>query len=286
MLDLAIIGAGPAALSAALYAARSGLKVTVFERASVGGELNLIFQLSNYPGFSGSGQDLAQTLRDQAVAAGAKVEYGECSRVVIVEPTKDTPRHFQLTLDETSVSARSVLVATGSEPRQLDFTLDVPVSYCALCDLGLVRGEEVAVIGGGNSAAQEALLLAPEVKSLTLMTHSALKADHCLREKLQSCPNCQIREHFEADPATLNRYDRVFVFIGKCPATRFLEALEPRVLAADGAIVTAANGYETAIPGLFAAGDVRQGSIHQVITAAGEGAAAAIEISKKIAQSS
>ncbi len=277
MIDLAIIGAGPAALSAALYAARAGLDVTVYERALVGGELSQIAEISNYPGFVGAGRDLAKTFQDQVVAAGARVAYGECSEIVAVR----TEQCFELKIDDETVRARRVLVATGSEPRKLDFELSVPVSYCALCDLGLVRGEEVAVIGGGNSAAQEALLLAPKVKSLTLMTHSALKADHCLRERLSASPGLEILENFEPSPEALSRFDRVFVFIGKRPATSFLESLEPSVLDDAGYVVTRKGGYETEIPGLYAAGDVRQGSVHQVITAASEGAAAAIEISEK-----
>lgn len=270
MLDLAIIGGGPAALSAALYAARGGLRITAFERGEIGGDLTKIAEITNYPGFVGTGRELAKQLRQQAEAAGAKTEYGECSAV------RPTEGGFRLTIDGEEVQAKKVLVATGSEPRTLDFALQVPVSYCALCDVDLARGEKVAVVGGGNSAVQEALTLAPLVAELTLVSHSKLKADQCLREKLMSQKNVEIKEGLEPTAGYLNGFDRVFVFIGRRPATQFLANL-PEVLDAEG-YIKVVKGHETAVPGLYAAGDVRANTVHQVITAAADGAAAAIEV--------
>ena len=116
MLDLAIIGGGPAALSAAIYAGRAGLKTTVFERASIGGELDQIHHISNYPGFEGSGQELAKILRRQVEQSGAKLSYGECTAITEVTSAEEDPE-FQLTIDDETIKARAVLLATGSEPR-------------------------------------------------------------------------------------------------------------------------------------------------------------------------
>lgn len=276
MLDLAIIGGGPAAISAALYGARAGLKTEVFERGEIGGDLSKIAHLANYPGFVGEGRVLAAQLRDQAEQAGAEVRYGECSEL---KPSADG---IELVIDGKIVKARAVIITTGSEPKTLDFASDLrpPVSYCALCDSDFVKDENIVIVGGGNSAVQEALLLAPLAKSLTLVSHSSLKADHCLQEKLRAFKNCEIREGVEPTPGLLNDFDRIFVFIGRRPATRFLESLQKDGLLDEAGYLLTDENHMTVLPGVFAAGDVRSGSIHQVITAAGDGAAAAIDVNK------
>ena len=313
VLDLAIIGSGPAALSAALYAARAGLRVSVFERANIGGALCEIAQISNYPGFTGPGRDLAAAMRRQAESAGATITYGECTAIRLLEssansatPASDgasahTPARFELTIEDEPVRTRAVLLATGSEPRPLPFALSTPVSYCALCDADLAKGQDIAVVGGGNSAVQESLGLAPLVKSLTLITHSALKAEPHLIAQLRALPNVTIREHLEPTPDLLNTFARVFVFIGKRPATTCLADLAastPDFYDAAGYVCTVSApvdpslapasaapsilSHQTAIPGLYVAGDLRSGALRQVVTAAGDGAAAAVEISQSL----
>ena len=307
VLDLAIIGSGPAALSAALYAARAGLRVSVFERANIGGALCEIAQISNYPGFTGPGRDLAATMRRQAETAGVTIAYGECTAIRPLEPSANSansaapasdttaaqpaaPARFELTIDGEPVRARTVLLATGSEPRPLPFTLATPVSYCALCDADLAKGQDIAVVGGGNSAVQESLGLAPLVKSLTLITHSALKAEPHLITQLCALPNVTIREHLEPTPDLLNTFARVFVFIGKRPATTCvadLAASTPDFYDAAG-YVRGGHGsaHQTAIPGLYVAGDLRSDALRQVVTATGDGAAAAGEISQSLRSAS
>lgn len=295
VLDLAIIGSGPAALSAALYAARAGLRVSVFERANIGGALCEIAQISNYPGFTGPGRDLAAAMRRQAESAGATIVYGECTAIRSLAPSANfaastnpasdaAPARFELTIDGEPVRARTVLLATGSEPRLLPFALAVPVSYCALCDADLAKGQDIAVVGGGNSAVQESLGLAPLVKSLTLITHSALKAEPHLITQLRALPNVTIREHLEPTPDLFNTFARVFVFIGKRPATACvadLAASTPDFYDTAG-YVRGGHGsaHQTAIPGLYVAGDLRSDALRQVVTAAADGAAAAVEISQ------
>lgn len=286
-LDLAIIGGGPAALSAALYAARAGVKTKVFERAGIGGALAEISNLSNYPGFAGLGPDLAEQMRDQAVQAGAEIVYGDCQRLWRYID------HFELTIDDAPVLAKRVLVATGSTPKKLDFTPRPPVSYCALCDGDLTKGKHVAVVGGANSAVQESLYLAGLVKDLTIITHSHLKADPYLLQRLDEARkthNIKVLENTDPTPELLDDFDYIFVFIGKRPATEFLYPLadsllsDPPLLDPAGYIITVPDPlsaqftHATVIPGLYAAGDVRSGSLKQVVSAAADGAAAAVEI--------
>lgn len=324
MLDLAIIGSGPAALTAALYAARGGLSVKVFERGNFGGTLPEIAVISNYPGFDGEGSKLAAFMHSQAEQAGAVIAYGECTALAyypagttaspgarteeMSSRADHTPHassteqsYFELTVDAEPVQARAVLAASGSEPLRLPFEVSVPVSYCAICDGPLARGQHVAVIGGANSAAGEALYLSGLAADVTLITHSRLKADQAFQQRLFATPNIKIRENIEPDAALLNQFDHIFVYIGKRPATAYLQELNRSypLLDQQGYVLTGSQGtgggsapassqtattfegglsLQTAIPGLFAAGDVRSGAVRQVVTAAGEGAVAALAI--------
>lgn len=296
MLDAAVIGGGPAALAAALYLARAGRTVRAFERGEIGGELSRIDNIENYPGYSGPGKDLAAKMRSQAVAAGAEVVYGECTRI-----ERGPDQYFSLIIDgEETFKARSVLVATGSEPRKLHFPLNKPVSYCALCDGALTKGKKVAVVGGGNSALQGALYLGPIADAVTLITHSKIKADPYLDRKIRALPNITIIEDLEPTAELLNQFDYIFVFIGTKPATSWLKSLtteeidqqetqssqpeapwEYQLFDNAGYILTGdkqRSQHATVIPGLYAAGDVRAGATKQVATAVGDGVDAAIEI--------
>lgn len=278
-IDVAILGAGPAGLSAGIYLARANYKCTVFSSGAVGGALQEISKISNYPGFVGAGPELAKAMTEQAKAAGASIEYGKCSEVRI-DGVDGSARGFVLTIDDHEIFARAVLVASGSEPKTLDFEPHKPVSYCALCDGDLTKGKNIAVIGGGNSAVQEALYLAKLAKKVTIISHSNLKAEEYLREKADKVENIEIREGVEPAVELLDQFDQIFVYIGKRPASRYLEGINGQILDEQGYVLTG-NGqraHETAQSGLFAAGDVRAGLIHQVVTAAGDGATAAIEI--------
>lgn len=312
MFDLAIIGAGPAALTAALYAARFGLSVQVLEKGAYGGTLAQISDLHNYPGFQGAGATLAQQMQQQVAAyPNVKLRYAECtalqvapasaisasSDATLVDSSAAPHSVFELTLDgEELLFSRAVLVASGASPRHLDFELDVPVSYCAICDGELARDRRVAVVGGANAAVQESIFLAPLARTIDLFTHSRLKADQALQAELRKFTNVTVHEQVEPTPNLLNQFDYVFVFIGQIPTTDFLRSLPkfPQLVDASGRLLTSGVAaqstnsadasfrlpHQTSIPGLFAAGDVRSGAVRQVITAAGDGAAAAIEIAQ------
>lgn len=320
VLDVAIVGAGPAGLSASLYLARAGLKCAAFSSGPFGGTLVEIGQLANYPGFEGRGQLLADTMKKQAQEAGARIAYGECTEVRRVESAtsgaigkeskservkyagarNDDPKaphqkpsevngltheseelaNFVLMIDGSPVYARTVLIASGSEPKTLNFTPSKPVSYCALCDGDLAKEKNVVVVGGADSAVQEAMYLAGLAKNVTIITHSALKAQDCLQKRVESIENIEIIENLEPTAEILDKFDWVFVYIGKKPATGCLTGFSEPILSEWGYVITGAgeNLHETAIPGIFAAGDVRANTVNQVVTAAGDGVAAAIEI--------
>lgn len=283
--DFVIIGSGPAAMSAAIYAARDKKAPLVLERDNMGGLAATISKIENYPGFIGTGAELMQTMRSQAESFGAKFGYGEITKLA----QSDAGIDLEIDGDE-HLLARAVLVAAGTERVRLGIPgEDLPgVSYCATCDGPLIRGQNVLVIGGGNSAVQEAFYLLKFCDKVTLLVRSRLRCDDTLRERLEHEPRISVE--LGAIPTKIEQADQelsvisedgrtfsahnIFIFIGQRPATAFLPA---EVLAEDDSVVTDKN-YMTKIPGLFAAGDCRYESVHQVVTATGEGAAAAVAI--------
>lgn len=283
--DFVIIGSGPAAMSAAIYAARDKKAPLVLERDNMGGLAATISKIENYPGFIGTGAELMQTMRSQAESFGAKFDYGEITKLT----RSDAGIDLEIDGDE-HLLARAVLVATGTERVRLGIPgEDLPgVSYCATCDGPLIRGQNVLVIGGGNSAVQEAFYLLKFCDKATLLVRSRLRCDDTLRERLEHEPRISVElgvvptkiEQADQELSVISEDGRtfsahnIFIFIGQRPATAFLPA---EVLAEDNSVVTDKN-YMTKIPGLFAAGDCRYESVHQVVTATGEGAAAAVAI--------
>lgn len=307
ILDVAIIGSGPAALSAAIYVARAGLNVKVFEKQQIGGTLNQIAKIENYPGFIGGGSSLASNMKDQATAAGAKIEYGTCEEIgFAVAPTAEWPQcpkadvpfkghisdevlygkyPFYLLIDGERMIAKTVIIATGSEPRPLSIATKTPVSYCAICDGTLYKDKKIAVVGGGNSALQESMYLANIAKSVTIFSHHEFKAEPYLIKKVENQKNIELKQKTEPTTEVLDGFDAVFAFIGKRPATSFLgkgfegdkpgDEYECKFLNNEGYIIEK-DGC-TAIPGIFAAGDVCANTVKQVVTATAGGAVAALK---------
>lgn len=289
IIDLAIIGSGPAALSAAIYAGRANIKATIFERELIGGELPKIHWIENYPGFEGEGAGLASKMRESAEKFGAKIEYGECTEL------KKDEGLFNLTIDGKAVQAKNVLVATGTERRKLNVPGEKEakrVSYCATCDAVLTKGKEVIVVGGANSAVQESFSVLEFCDKVTILVRSELKCDEVLKERIAEEPRIEVITGFTPKEITETTEDitlsseegqsftaaYVFVFIGNHPATDFL----PReILAEDDGIIVDDNN-ETKMRGLFAAGDCVHGAVKQVITAAGAGAKAVTNIKNRL----
>jgi thioredoxin reductase (NADPH) len=201
--------------------------------------------------------------------------------------------HFELTIDEEPILAKTIIIATGSERRKLNVPgEDLPgISYCATCDGPLTKDKKVIVIGGGNSAAQESLYLLKYAQSVTILSHSALRCNNVLKDRITKEPRITVATgvkpmEFTSKNSKLSGVKcqlssgalktflapHAFIFIGMIPATKFLP---PKILSEDGSIITKQD-FSTDIPGLFAAGDCRAGNIKQAITAAGEGASAAI----------
>jgi thioredoxin reductase (NADPH) len=298
--ELVIIGSGPAALSAAIYAARESIDTTVYEQSTFGGQVATISRIDNYPGFPDGidGEELMERMQSQAEKLGAKLEYGEVTEL------KPTPSKTVLvTVDGEEVEARAVLVASGWTYS----TMDIPgeaeyknrgVHYCATCDGPFYKEKKVIVIGGGNSAAQEAIFLSKFASSVEILARSTFKADAVLQNKvakhgiavhestqilevLGDSKNVTSLKVEDDDGEHEVTADGVFVFVGIRPSNGFVAGTGIE-LDATGYIKTD-GGYQTALPGVFAAGDIRSGSTKQIVTAAGEGAAAAKVVGKYLA---
>ena len=296
LYDLAIIGGGPAGLSAAIYAGRYGLDVIVFERESIGGQAILTNDIENYPGVPvANGFDLTESMRKQAVAFGAHVEMLEVNGV------EQGPRDlFVVNVAEAKYFASSVLFATGSLPKHANFDGESKfvgrgISYCATCDGMFYRNKPVYIIGGGNTAVEDAIFLSRFASNVTLVVRGQkLRADNLLVKRLAECQNFEIlfesrivaasgdqslRElTLESIPDESRRTIKhdttfgLFVCVGRVPNSQL--AMSLCKLDANGYIETDSE-LNTSMPGIFAAGDVRTTSLRQVVTAVGDGAVAA-----------
>ncbi len=291
--DVVIIGGGPAGLSAALYAARARRRTIVIERAVSGGQIALTADIENYPGIDSiSGPDLSQAMQRQAEKYGAEIAYGDVSAI-----DQDERWHVVRT-DEASYRARAVIVAGGADHNRLGVPGEERltgrgVSYCATCDAAFFRDQEVAVVGGGDAAIDEAVFTTRYASKVHVIHRRCeLRASAILQERARAEPkidfilNTVVEEVLGDEAVTGARLRNVetgatselpvtgvFVFIGLSPNTGYLRDKLP--LDAGGHIPVN-EWMETDIPGLFAAGDVRVNSARQAVTAAGDGVTAAI----------
>lgn len=296
--DLITIGAGPAALSAAVYTTREDIDTILYEKAVIGGLAAVTDVIDNYPGFAEGipGLTLADDLQRHAERFGAKIRLGEVSSI------EEESKLLKLETTDGVIYAKSVLLATGCDYKKLGIPGELEylargVHYCATCDGAFYRDKHILVIGGGNSAVQEALFLTKFASKIELLVRSdKLKASEILIEELKR--NNKIEIHFNIVPneivgednhvtmvAATNtitdkkvdfKTDGVFIFIGLKPNTEFLKNSKV-ALNEIGQIITDDN-LRTNIPGVFAAGDVRQSATMQIASAVGEGAKAALEI--------
>ena len=315
--DLIIIGGGPAGLTTALYTAREGIDTLVIERAALGGQAAATEKLDNMPGFPDSiaGIEFSNRLRQQAEKFG--VELLQAQDVTKIHSHDNY--HCVFTSDGSEYSGFALLVATGSRYRRLNVHgesdyIGAGVHFCATCDGPFYKGKQVAVVGGGNSATEESLLLTKFADKVTILVRGGeFKASKIIQEKVLSDPKIEVRWHtavaeFAGANSKLNKLtlhnsktdstetmtvDGAFIFIGLVPNTRFLADSGVQLnqwgfivtghdLVHDGPLNTFADRepavLETSVPGIFAAGDVRADSTKQVASAAGEGATAALLI--------
>ena len=290
--DMLIIGGGPAGFTAALYAARAGLSVLVLEKLSAGGQMALTENIDNYPGFPEGidGFTLASRMQGQAERFGAETVLAE----VLALDLRAEPKTAETS--EGTFYGRTVVYAAGAEPRQLDLPMEQAlvgrgVSYCAACDGAFYKGKTVAVVGGGDSAAAEALHLLPVAKKVILIhRRDTLRAAKIYHEGLMQAENLEIMwnsavtELLYDDRLTGLRLrntltgeereiscDGLFISVGRKPAT----ALVSGQLALDkSGYIIAGENTRTEIPGVYAAGDVRGKPLRQVVTAVADGALA------------
>ncbi|NPD32506.1 thioredoxin-disulfide reductase [Eggerthellaceae bacterium zg-997] len=296
VLDLAVIGGGPAGLTAGLYAARAGLSVTVFERISAGGQLAQTEVIENYPGFpeGTGGFDLAYAMQQQAVNFGAKMAMED----IVAVDLAASPKVLR-TASGKEVLARRVVVASGARPRKLgvkreDELRGKGVGYCATCDGNFFRGKRAIIVGGGDTAAADAIYLSRICERVYLVhRRDQLRATQVYHQRLAELENVEfvwnatadefvtdangavcglkVRDR-HTDEVRLIEASAVFVAVGTIPNTEFLEgALE---LDAAGYVVSDETGV-TSVPGVWAAGDVRTKRLRQVSTAIADGAQAA-----------
>jgi thioredoxin reductase (NADPH) len=291
--DLAIVGGGPAGLAAAIYTSREELDTTIYEGKALGGWAGLTGTIENYPGFPDGvgGIELSDKMEAQAKKFGVKIDVG-----TMILGIKSSPHGLELATSAGSRYARSVLITTGSDykrlgvPGEAEFT-GRGVHYCATCDGPLYRGKELIVVGGGNSAMQESLFLAKFARRITLLVRGEkLKGAQLLIDRVEEnshvitvLTNTKVEKLLDdgqrATGVLTNqgevKADGMFVFIGLVPNTHWLgQAVE---LDKRGFIITN-NDFQTNLPGVFAAGDVRSGSTGQIASAVGEGVTAALKI--------
>lgn len=296
--ELVIIGAGPSALATAIYTTREDIPTVLYEKGVVGGMAAITDWIDNYPGFTEgvAGMKLSSELQGQAERFGAQIEYGEASSL------KRDGDELEVVIDGKPIRAKAVLLATGSNHRKLgvpgeDELYGRGVHYCATCDGAFYRDKRLIVVGGGNSAVQEAIFLTRYTSHIDLMVRSRLRASDVLQKELQKyVDQGKITLHIGATTdevlikddkfsgikttkdgvQTELMADGLFVFIGLIPNTKFLKGsgveLDPQ-----GHIITNEH-LETSMKGVYASGDVRSGSTMQIATAVGEGATAAMMI--------
>lgn len=301
--DVVMVGAGPAALTAAIYTTREDIDTVLFEKGVIGGLAAVTDWVDNYPGFPEgiAGLELAEKLQKQAERFGTKIEYGEVLSIT------DEGKVKKLVTTEGDILAKTILIATGSDYKKLGIPGEEEfyargVHYCATCDGAFYRDKRLVVSGGGNSAVQEALFLTKFANHIDLLVRSTVKASEILIKELEK--NDKITVHLgtttdeivggdvdgmkkvvkvvgtKDGKKTEFETDGIFVFIGLKPNTGFLKD-GPVKLDEIGMVITDVD-LRTNIPGVFAAGDVRSGANMQIASAVGEGATAAMMIRKHI----
>ncbi len=295
--DLIIVGAGPAALTAAIYTTREDIDTLLYERGVVGGLAAITDKIDNYPGFPDgiAGLSLADDLRKQAERFGSEIELGE------VNDIQDQGKLKLLKTTDGDHLAKAVLIATGCDykkigvPGELEY-LARGVHYCATCDGAFYRDKRIAVVGGGNSAVQETIFLTRYASHIDMLVRSTIKASDILVKELDKyVKNGKITIHLSTTTDEILGQDNlvnkikvtekgrphgievdgVFIFVGLVPNSQFLKN---KIELDKVGFIKTDEDLQTSMKGVFAAGDVRSGATMQIASAAGEGATAALKI--------
>ena len=288
--DMVIIGGGPGGYTAALYAARAGLKVVVLEKLSAGGQMALTSQIDNYPGFPEGvdGFALGESMQQGAERFGAETELAEVTKLDL----NANPKVIETS--EGTFYGKTVVISTGASPRNLGLAEEQSligrgVNYCAACDGMMYKGKTVVVVGGGNTAAADAMLLSRICeKVIVVHRRDTLRATKIYHQPLMEASNVEFRWNsavsgLEADgrlngvvirdvnsgEESVIQADGVFVSIGRKPAT---DLVKGQLVLDEGGYIIADETTRTNIPGVFAVGDVRTKALRQVVTAVADGA--------------
>ena len=299
--DIVIIGGGPAGLTAGIYASRSMMKTVMLEKMMPGGLVSITDSLENYPGFQNiSGPDLIINMEKQARDFGLEIKSEE---VTAIDPGASNNGHIVIT-DSGKYRAKAVIITTGAGPRALGCEGETKhlargVSYCATCDGAFFRNKEIVVVGGGDSAVEEAIYLTKFASKVTIIhRRNKLRASKTIQERAFNNEKIEFIwdstvEAIEGDPLVENlklknvkteeitdfKTNGVFIFVGYEPSNSFL----PNLVKKDSAgFILTDDKMQTNVPGIFAAGDIRSKLLKQVVTACGDGATAAFASEKHI----
>ncbi|WP_321572795.1 thioredoxin-disulfide reductase [Lactobacillus helveticus] len=287
--DLVVIGAGPGGMTAAMYGARANLKVGMIDRGVYGGQMNNTAEVENYPGFpSIMGPDLGEKMYKSATEQGVEFVYGDVQKIEL-----DGQKRI-VKMDPEDITAKAVIIATGSTNRKLGIPGEEEysgrgVSYCAVCDGAFFKDENVAVVGGGNSAISEGLYLANLAKDVDVIhRRDQLRAEKVLQTRAFKNPKMEftwdsvpveivgdenkvtgVKVHNKkTDEDKVIDASGVFIYIGNVPNSEPFKDL--KITDDQGWIITN-DQMETTVPGIYAVGDVRQKKLRQIVTAVGEG---------------
>jgi thioredoxin reductase (NADPH) len=298
MEDLIIIGAGPAGLTAGLYAARARLKTVLLEKLAPGGQVLLTDWLENYPGFPEgiSGFELMDRMKRQAERFGLVIENQNVSRLELTQGKK------VVITDKGSLKTKALILTSGATPRKLGIEGEEPltgkgISYCATCDGPFYRDQEVALIGGGDTAVEEAIFLTRFAAKIHLIhRRDELRATKLLHERVMAQEKIHIiwdtvptrivgdsevkgidLKNVKTGESTHLPVKGVFIFIGYIPNA---DLVRGQLDQDESGFVKTDNDMQTSVPGVFAAGDIRSKILRQVATAVGEGATAAFAVER------
>jgi thioredoxin reductase (NADPH) len=287
--DLVVIGAGPGGMTAAMYGARANLKVAMIDRGVYGGQMNNTAEVENYPGFpSIMGPDLGEKMYKSATEQGVEFVYGDVKKIAL-----DGQKRI-VKMDPEDITAKAVIIATGSTNRKLGIPGEEEysgrgVSYCAVCDGAFFKDENVAVVGGGDSAISEGLYLANLAKDVDVIhRRDQLRAERVLQTRAFKNPKMEftwdsvpleivgdenkvtgVKVHNKkTDEDKVIDASGVFIYIGNVPNSEPFKEL--KITDDQGWIITN-DQMETTVPGIYAVGDVRQKKLRQIVTAVGEG---------------